>query len=281
MEEITMNLRLLHIFRNTPFGREVFLQSLYFCKHTGTLPTVFIPTTRQFLMYFKSNVVTVDLDNAFLRSPETARRHAEEIIKRAEFKPDFLEPESYTSGSIPVLSVDFRFMTCPRSISDLSTKIGLGYIGPKVRSIIRDSSFPILIPSPVYKGWKSITVFFGGSDNAVKALELGLEIKRHSGFPLQVFTQAENQPQSYYRDILEENDLYEPIEKKEIQWWFYDKGKLQENLYDVPHDSLVIVGAYGHGLVKRLVFGSKAELLQTVLPNNLLVVGPHYVSPSS
>ncbi|NIM16395.1 MAG: hypothetical protein GTO45_30750 [Candidatus Aminicenantes bacterium] len=38
-------------------------------------------------------------------------------------------------------------------------------------------------------------------------------------------------------------------------------SKLQENLYDVPHDSLVVVGAYGHGLVKRVVFGSKAELL--------------------
>jgi hypothetical protein len=96
-----------------------------------------------------------------------------------------------------------------------------------------------------------------------------------------VFTRAENRPSSSYRDILEENGLYEPIEKKEIQWWFYDKGELQDNLYDVPHDSLVVVGAYGHGLVKRLVFGSKAELLQTVLPNNLIIVGPYYVSPAS
>ena len=276
-----MNLRLLHIFRNTPFGREVLLQSLYFCKHTGTLPTVFIPTARQFLMYFSSNVITVDLDHAFLRSPKSARKHAEEIIKRAGFKPDFLEPESYTAGSIPVLPVDFRFMICPRSISPLSTKIGLGYIAPKVRSIIQNSSFPILIPSLMYKEWKSITVFFGGSHNAVKALKLGLEIKRHSGFPLQVFTQAEHQPQSHYRYILEQDNLYDPIEKKEIEWRFYDKGKFQENLYDVPHDTLVVVGAYGHGLVKRVLFGSKAELLQTVLPNNLLIVGPHYVSPES
>ena len=96
-----------------------------------------------------------------------------------------------------------------------------------------------------------------------------------------MFTQAEHQPQSYYRDILEQDNLYEPIDKKEIEWRFYDKGKFQENLYDVPHDTLVIVGAYGHGLVKRVLFGSKAELLQTVLPNNLLIVGPHYVSPVS
>jgi len=71
-------------------------------------------------------------------------------------------------------------------------------------------------------------------------------------------------------------NLWEQVEKKRVQWWFFDKGKLRENLYEVPHDSLAVVGAYGHGLVKRLVFGSKAELLQTVLPNNLLIVGPNY-----
>lgn len=160
----------------------------------------------------------------------------------------------------------FRYIVCPRSIRYLSTKIGLGYIGPKVRNIIQNSSFPILIPSPVYKEWKSITVFFGGSNNAVKALELGLEINRNSGFPLQVFTQAENQPLSYYRDILEKENLYEPIKKKEIEWWFYDKGKLQENLYDVPHDSLVIAGAYGHGLVKRVVLAAKQNSCKLFCP---------------
>lgn len=154
-----MNRQLLHIFRNTPFGREVFLQSLYFAKHTDTTPKVYIPESRQFLMYFKNTVVTVDLDHTFLTSPKTAPFHAEETIKNAGFEPDFLIPESFTSGSVPVLPVNFAFMCCPRSISDLSTKIGLGYIGPKVRSIIKNSTFPILIPSPVYNEWKSISVF--------------------------------------------------------------------------------------------------------------------------
>lgn len=275
-----MNDQILHVFRNSPFGREVFLQSLYFAKNTNTSPKVYIPVFRQFLMYFRSTVVTVDLDNAFLRSPKTARKNAEEMINNVGFKPDFLIPESFTAGSIPVLPTDFTYMCCPRSISDLSTKIGLGYIGPKVRIIIKNSTFPILIPSPVFKEWKSISVFFGGSDTAIKAVQLGMHIKKICGFPLHIFTQAEHHGRAYYQKTLEKNNLFKPIKKQEVKWWFFDKGKFEDNLYNVPHDSLVIVGTLGHSLIREVLFGSKAETLQTILPNNLLLVSPNYVAQS-
>jgi hypothetical protein len=275
-----MSDQLLHIFRHTPFGREILMQSLYFAKKTNSRPKVYIPRYRQFLMYFKSTVVTVDLDGSSLTSPGTARKHATEIIRQAGFEPDFLLPEDHTAGSIPVLPVDFTYLCCPRNISDLSTKIGLGYIGPKVRSIVKYSTFPVLISSPVYKEWKSVSVFFGGSDTAVKALKLGMHISQTSGFPMHIFTQAENQTQGYYREILQKNALFEPIKKKEVKWRFFDKGSFAENLYDVPHDSLVIVGTLGHSLVSEVLFGSKAETLQTVLSNNLLLVGPHFPPPA-
>jgi len=79
-------------------------------------------------MYIKKTVVTVDLDKAFLRSPDTAREHAEAMIGSAGFEADFLTPDDFTSGSIPNLPVDTAYMCCPRSISDLSTKIGLGMV---------------------------------------------------------------------------------------------------------------------------------------------------------
>jgi hypothetical protein len=77
--------------------------------------------------------------------------------------------------------------------------------------------------------------------------------------------------------ILEKNDLLETINEQEAKWWFFDKGKFRENLYNVPHNSLVIVGTLGHSLVKEVLFGNMAENLQTVLPNNLLLVGPNYI----
>jgi nucleotide-binding universal stress UspA family protein len=38
-----------------------------------------------------------------------------------------------------------------------------------------------------------------------------------------------------------------------------------------------VVGAYGHGVVRELLFGSKLELIQSVLPNNMLIIGPNCV----
>ena len=121
-------------------------------------------------------------------------------------------------------------------------------------------------------------VFFGGSANAINAFRLGKRISELSGFPLMLFTQKER-PYSKldYEKILKENMLFDEIEKDKVEWLFFEKGKFEENLYDVPHDALVVVGAYGHGLIKELFFGSKMEEIQTVLPNNMLIVGPHYV----
>ena len=48
---------------------------------------------------------------------------------------------------------------------------------------------------------------------------------------------------------------------------------LEENLYEVPSDSLVVVGAAGSSAVRDLLFGSTLELIQKTLPNPLVVVG--------
>jgi len=266
---------LLHIYRNTPFGRETLLHSIFFCKRTKTSLKVYIPEHPQFLMYFQNEIATVELDKAFLRSPKTAREHAEQIITENGLKPNFLEPKRFTASTLPDIPVDFRFMTCPRSVSDLSTKISLGHIGPKVRNIIKNASFPVFIPTPVYKEWKSIAVFFGGSQNAANAVKLGLQISRCADFPLRLFTQVKKRPQSHYRKILQENDLLDEIESDAVEWAFFQKGKFRENLFAVPHHSLVLVGAYGHGAIKEAIFGSMMEEIQTVLPNNMLIVGPH------
>ncbi len=270
-----MRNELLHVFRNTPLGRETLFQSIYFCKKTDTSLRVYIPVSKQFLMYFENEVVTVDLDDSYLRDPETAKIHAEEIIRMEGLIPRFIEPKSYTASTLPDLPVDFKYMTCPRSISDLSTKISLGYIGPKVRGIIKNSSFPVLIPASVFKPWKNITVFFGGSNNAGKAVRFGIEISRKSGFPLLLFTQSEGKPKSYYEELLDQKGLLKPLKKLSFEWLFFEKGDFRKNLYEVPHDSLVIVGAYGHGPIRDILFGSKMELIQSELPNNMLIVGPY------
>ncbi len=270
-----MNYKLLHIFRNTPFGRETFFQSLYFCKTINASPVVYIPKSDKFLMYFSNDAVQVDLDHSYLTSPETAKSHAEDLFNEMGMRPLFYEPKNFTASSLPDISTSFDYLCCPRSVSDLSSKIGLGHIGPKVRRIIKQAPFPILITSPVFKPWKSISVFFGGSKNALNALNLGVKIAMSSGLPLDIYTLLERKDETYYRDLIKKGSLDEPVRQVSKQWHFYKKSEFDTMLYDVPHNSLIILGAYGHGIIKDILLGSKMEKIQSTVTNNLLITGPY------
>ena len=273
-----MNKQLFHIFRNTPLGRETLLQSIYFCKQVGASPVVYIPKHTKFLMYFDNDVVQVDLDESYLSVPKTATQHATELLTQGGIKPRFLTPKNFTASTLPDIPTHFDIMCCPRSISDLSSKIGLGYIGPRVRRIVKSARFPVLITSPAYKEWHSIMVFFGGSTNAVNALRLGIQISRLAGMPLDIFTQVEKGQLKKYERVIENENLKKDITHQVNQWHKFKQGKFDENLYAVPHDALVVLGAYGHGLIRDILFGSKMEIIQSTITNNLLISGPNYTA---
>ena len=271
-----MNKQLFHIFRNTPLGRETFLQSLYFCNMTGATPVVYIPEHTKFLMYFENDVVQIDLDESYLTGPETAAKHAAELLEASGIKPHFLKPKHFTASTLPDIKTDFDFMCCPRSISDLSSKIGLGYIGPRVRRIVQSGRFPVLITSPAYKPWSRIAVLFGGSTNALKALRLAMAIQRRSQLPLDIYTQMEKSfKKKDYETFLDEAGLGDDVDRSVRRWQFFEGGEFAQNLYEIPHDALVVMGAYGHGLIRDFVFGSKMETIQSEISNNLLIAGPN------
>lgn len=216
-----MENRLLHIFRNNPFGRETLLQSIYFCKKVGAFPVIYIPKTTKFLMYFDNDVVQVDLDKSYLSSPDTALKHATELVEQGGMNARFLDPKHFTASTLPDIHTNFDYMCCPRSVSDMSSKIGLGYIGPRVRRIVRSARFPVLITSPVFKEWNSIAVFFGGSSNAIKALRLGFHIARVSGFNLDIFTQTEKFSKEDYQQMIKDRNLEKEMDLYVNQWHFF------------------------------------------------------------
>lgn len=269
-----MEKRLLHVFRNTPLGRETLLQSIYFCRSLGAALHIYIPQATQFLMYFDHDAVQVDLDGSYLTDPETALAHATELAEENGVRSSFLQPKNFTASQLPDIPTNFSYMCCPRSISDLSSKIGLGYIGPKVRRIVKSSSFPVLLTSAVYKAWNNIAVFYGGSLNANKALRWGLDISEKSGFPVDMFTLREGHDDNYFTEQLNQAGLLEKARKQVRRWHKFDKAPLESHLYAIPHDALIIVGAYGHNLIKEFLFGSKMEVIQSWMPNNILLIGP-------
>ena len=259
-------------------GRETLLQTIYFCKKVGASPVIYIPKSTKFLMYFENDVVQIDLDRSYLTAPETAVAHATELVEQGGLNVTFLEPKHYTASTLPDIPTTFNYMCLPRSVSDLTSKIGLGYIGPRVRRIVRSARFPVLITSPVFKAWNSIAVFFGGSANALNTLRLGFHISRVSGLPLDVFTQVENRSPESYRQIVKDGNLVEEMDRYVNDWHFFENRVFEENLYEVPHDALVVLGGFGHGVIRDFVFGSKMEKIQSTVSNSLLIAGPNYTT---
>ena len=78
--------------------------------------------------------------------------------------------------------------------------------------------------------------------------------------------------------MLREAGLADPLADVLRDWHFFDDGRLEENLFTVRHDALAVVGAFGHGVISDMVFGSKMEIIQATLSNNLLIVGPKYTA---
>ena len=264
---------LFHVFRNTPLGRETLMQSIYFCRTLDLELTIYIPDAVRFMMYFEHEAVQIDLDRSYLNDPETAAERARALAAEGGLKPRFLDPKNRTASTLPDIPTHFAFMSCPRSVSDLSSKIGLGYIGPKVRRIIRTASFPVLMTSPVFKPWKSVAVLFGGSDSALNALRSGIQIARRSGYPLDLFVQLERD-EAYYESRIRDAGLEDALNQYCRHQYRFAEGDFSHNLYELPHDALALSGAYGHGLINNLIFGSKMETAQNTLTNNMLVSGP-------
>ncbi len=275
-----MNSRLLHIFRNSPMGRENLMQSAYFCDNQfGLSLTVYIPVSTQFIVHFEAGSVAVDLDGSYTRYPATAQAHAEEVLQGFKCSFGFHTPTEFATGKLPVMPTDWAVMACPRVLSDQSGRIGLGHVGPKVRSLVKHAPFPVFIPSMSFKPWKSVTIFFGGSALGAVAVKEGMAIARLAQVPFTIHTQLAGVTRKDCEDRLGEAGILGQLRSQDAQWRVLDEGSFEENLYAVPHDSLVVVGAAGDKLMKELIFGSKLETIQATLPNPLVVVGPNCRTP--
>lgn len=253
------------------------MQPAYFCHMLDIGLDIYIPDTTSFMMCFDQEAVQVDLDRSCLNDSESARERARTIAAAAGLKPSFLKPIHRTTRARPDISSHYHFICCPRSISDLSTKIVIDYIGLKMRHIIRAEHFPVLMIAAPFKPWQGLAVLFGGSENSCNALASGLRIAERSGVPLDVFAQKEHEA-SYYGERVQTAGLEAALNSRVSRWHWFEGGEFAVNLYKVPHDALVLSGAYGHGVIKHVLFGGKRETAQSTLTNNLLLNGPHAVA---
>lgn len=270
-----MNYRLLHIYRNTPLGRETLLQSIHFCKTLNLSLSIYIPESKRFLMCCGSenSGLQIELDSSYFVSPESALTHAKELTENEGTKPHWIIPQNDAAKSYPKIMGSFEFMCCPRCIKEPLSKLSVGYIDSAVRKIIHAAQFPVLIPSLAYRPWKRIAVFYRVSHNALNALKLGLQICRVSGLPMDIFTQLESGGNKDVQNSINNQALKNEIDNAINKWHQFDSRDFMSKIFNVSHDALVLLGGFHSQKYRN--FSGKMEKIQSVLPNNLLVVGPN------
>ncbi|RME39080.1 MAG: universal stress protein [Deltaproteobacteria bacterium] len=265
-----MSKALLHVFRNAPYGRETLLFSAYTCRRLQLKLKVYIPKDPSFLLYFDHKAVQIDLDGSYLRKYDQARETVETLLGLGpKLEVEFIEPTGYTGTGLPDLDSHVAIMSCPRSMSEPTSRIGLGLLGPRVRSLITHARFPVLIPPGVYKPWTRLTVLYGGSELASRAVRLGRGMADACNLSLQVISFGNR---NELRNAAEKQGLTAILEQAD--WLVLDGRPNPVDLDAVPHDALVLLGAYGQGPIRNL-FGSTMEMVQAELPNPLLVLGPN------
>lgn len=275
MRILFMNDRFLHIHRNTPLGRETLLQSIHFCKTLNLSLSIYIPESKRFLMCCGSenSGQQIELDKSYFFSPESALTHAKELTENEGTKPNWIIPQNDPAESCPKIQGSFEFMCCPRCMKEPLSKLSVGYIDAAVRKIIRAAQFPVLIPSLVYRPWKRIAVFYSGSHGELNTLKLGLQICRVSGLPMDIFTQLESGRNKDVRNSINNQALKNEIDNAINKWHQFNSRDFMSRIFNVSHDALVLLGDF-HSQ-KHRNFSGKMEKIQSVLPNNLLVVGPN------
>jgi len=144
---------------------------------------------------------------------------------------------------------------------------------------VRHAPFPVFIPTPTFKPWNRVTGFFGGSALGAAAVRYGAALAARAGVPFSIHTQLVGVTREGCEEVLSEAGLMRSISDGQTDWHVYEDGSFVENLYHVPSDSLVVIGAAGQNLVRELMFGSKLEAVQSTLPNPLIVIGPNCHRP--
>lgn len=267
---------MFHIFRNSPLGRENLLQSAYFCQRVSGLPlTVFIPDYTQCVMYCSNAIVTVELDASYTRCRDTAVKHADKILYDMKLDYSFFIPATFTANELPDIPNNWSVMACPSTISRNMSRIGPGHIGSKVRSLVKHVSFPVFIPCACFKPWKRVCALWGDSNLSLDVVRQSLRLSEKAGVPMTLCMQTGRTSRADVEDKIRRAGLESDLERANVEWDFSEAASLEENLYAVPSDSLVVVAGAGESLMREMIRGSQLETVQKALPNPVLVVGPH------
>jgi len=270
-----MPLKVFHVFRNTPTGRETFMQAIDFCKKAGAELHVYMPRHDRFMIYFEEDAVEVHLDQSYLLAIGTQKSNLEAILNEQHFVAKNVYSETKTGSTLPDIQSDFGVINLPKVMTEAKKGLRRSVIGPGVRRLVKASHAPALISPNRFVDWSGIHLFYGGSTFSEKALRWALQMAEVSKKPLYVTTVLEKHSETYHRQKLAKKNI--PINK--FNSWDWQKENLFEALYHVNRNHLIVMGAYGKRGLKKRLLGGTTEMALKNTANPLLLVGERCSEP--
>jgi nucleotide-binding universal stress UspA family protein len=135
-----------------------------------------------------------------------------------------------------------------------------GLLGSVAEAVVRDSGKPVLVTPENFMEIESMALAYDGSDSALKALELSLELSKKAVWPITVviITSDAKKADTLSAQIEEmnEKDSSAPLADCET---IILSGKDQDEIIKFIKEGsveLMVMGAYGHNRLRELFLGS-------------------------
>ena len=135
-----------------------------------------------------------------------------------------------------------------------------GLLGSVAEAVVRDSGKPVLVTPENFVEIESMALAYDGSDSALKALELSLELSKKAVWPITVviITSDAKKADTLSAQIEEmnEKDSSAPLADCET---IILSGKDQDEIIKFIKEGsveLMVMGAYGHNRLRELFLGS-------------------------
>ena len=135
-----------------------------------------------------------------------------------------------------------------------------GLLGSVAEAVVRDSGKPVLVTPENFVEIESMALAYDGSDSALKALELSLELSKKAVWPITVviITSDAKKADTLSAQIEEMNEKDSSAPMADCETIILS-GKDQDEIIKFIKEGsveLMVMGAYGHNRLRELFLGS-------------------------
>ena len=132
-----------------------------------------------------------------------------------------------------------------------------GRLGPNAELVVRRTHKPVLLAPLKFRAPQKVLVAYGGKDMGAIALEMGIVIADTLQLPLSILTVERDEQR---REEIQQRAKQHQPKLGTCASFEHDKGeRAAAILRRAAPDTLVVMGAYGHSRLYRMVLGSTTE----------------------